>query len=103
MQFRLLYSGRLLGASRTNTRASLKQEIRLEFHPQLKRLWTTNPSLSKLAQTRATNWVQSHPGAVKRELRPHLAPGEAERWTEEELAMLGLRWIAETWERDSRG
>lgn len=39
MQFRLIYSGRLLGASRNNTRASHKHEIRRKLHPQLRRLW----------------------------------------------------------------
>ena len=34
------------GASRTNTRSNLKHEIRREFHPQLRRLWQTNKSLS---------------------------------------------------------
>jgi hypothetical protein len=51
-------------AESLKTRASLKHEIRLEFHPQLKRLWGTNPGLSKLARTRATNWAQAHPGAA---------------------------------------
>lgn len=45
MEFRLVYSGRVLGASRTNTRASLKHEIRQSFHPQLRRLWETNENL----------------------------------------------------------
>jgi len=48
MEFRLLYSGRILGASRNDTRASLKHQIRREFHPQLRRLWETNVSLRRL-------------------------------------------------------
>ena len=38
MQFRLLYSGRLLGASRNSTRAEHKAQIRNELSPQLERL-----------------------------------------------------------------
>jgi hypothetical protein len=103
VQFRLLYSGSLLGAGKSDTRASLKHEIRLEFHPQLKRLWATNQSLLDLAQFRARSLEEAHPGAAQKELRPNLSPGEAERWTEGELAMLGLRWVAEKWERCGRG
>ncbi|MGB7553918.1 MAG: hypothetical protein WBM04_06070 [Candidatus Korobacteraceae bacterium] len=50
MEFRLLYVGRVLGASRTNTRADLKHEIRREFHPQLRRLWQTNPNLREMTK-----------------------------------------------------
>lgn len=49
MEFRLLYSGRLLGASKSNTRATLKHSIRREFHPQLQRLWRTHPLLIEYA------------------------------------------------------
>jgi hypothetical protein len=103
MQFRLLYSGQLLGAGRSDTRASLKHKIRLELHPQLKRLWATNTSLSDLAQIWAKRWIKAHPGAAHQELRPHLAQGEGENWKSEELAMLGRRWIAEKWARQGRG
>ena len=46
MEFRLTYEGLLLGASRTDTRASHKHQIRRVFHPQLKRLWEITPHLS---------------------------------------------------------
>jgi hypothetical protein len=49
MQFRLTYEGCLLGASRDNTRASHKHEIRMKLHPQLKRLWATHQWLAQLA------------------------------------------------------
>ncbi|MEZ5708367.1 MAG: hypothetical protein R3E02_03135 [Blastomonas sp.] len=39
MRFRLTYAGPLLGASKTNPRASHKRDIRMAFHPQLKHLW----------------------------------------------------------------
>jgi len=103
VQFRLLYSGQLLGAGRSDTRASLKHEIRLEFHPQLKRLWATNRSLLSMAQFRAQNWAEAHPGTPREELRPNITEGEAELWIQEELATLGRRWIAEKWERCGRG
>jgi hypothetical protein len=103
VQFRLLYSGQLLGAGKSDTRASLKHEIRLELHPQLKRLWATNRSLLAMAQFRASSWSEAHPGAAHKELRPNLRENEPERWMQEELAMLGRRWIAEKWERCGRG
>ena len=43
MQFRLTYEGKLLGASRSNTRAAHKHDIRKVFHKQLKRLWEIAP------------------------------------------------------------
>jgi hypothetical protein len=45
MEFRLIYDGQLLGASRNNTRSEHKHEIRRVFHRQLKKLWTVTPSL----------------------------------------------------------
>jgi hypothetical protein len=51
VEFRLVYSGRLLGASRNDTRATHKHFIRREFHPQLARLWRTKPLLSELAES----------------------------------------------------
>ena len=45
VDFRLPYTGELLGASRTNTRAGHKHGIRRAFHPQMRRLWQTNSNL----------------------------------------------------------
>src|SRR5579863_3688379 len=60
VEFRLVYSGRLLGASRTDTRASLKHEIRREFHPQLRRLWKTNLPLIGLVRKTGVVAQQKH-------------------------------------------
>lgn len=46
MEFRLTYDGLLLGASRSDTRAQHKHEIRKALHPQIKRLWQIVPQLS---------------------------------------------------------
>lgn len=45
MRFRLLYEGRLLGATQRNPRSEHKHEIRRRFHSQLKKLWKDNPYL----------------------------------------------------------
>jgi hypothetical protein len=45
VKFTLTYEGPLRGASRDNKRAKHKHEIRKKFHPQLKHLWATTPSL----------------------------------------------------------
>lgn len=50
VEFRLLYSGRVLGASRYDTRPILKHKIRKQFHPQLERLWKTNYNLRQFCQ-----------------------------------------------------
>jgi hypothetical protein len=44
LEFRLTYEGILLGASRSDTRAKHKQEIRKVFHAQLKRFWEIHPA-----------------------------------------------------------
>lgn len=61
VQFRLLYSGNLLGASRNDTRASLKHQIRQELSPQLKRLWETNLHLQRFSRAHARFWHENHP------------------------------------------
>jgi hypothetical protein len=40
MEFTLVYEGPLLGASRADTRASHKHDVRKQFHPQLRELWS---------------------------------------------------------------
>ncbi len=47
MQFRLTYAGVLLGASRSNTRANHKHDLRKHFHKQLARLWRQSALLSE--------------------------------------------------------
>jgi hypothetical protein len=63
MEFRLTYEGELLAASKGNTRAPHKHEIRKKFHRQLLRLWQTHPYLKDA--------FQSHPftGRVQPEKR----------------------------------
>jgi hypothetical protein len=46
MEFRLVYNGRLLGASRSDPRSAHKHDIRKAFHSQLKTLWNRNPNLN---------------------------------------------------------
>lgn len=57
LEFRLLYQGQLLGASRSNTRADHKHHLRKEFHKQLKVLWKTK---SPLKERRSRNLVELH-------------------------------------------
>lgn len=49
VEFRLIYDGLLLGASRTDTRSQHKHDIRRYFHRQLKRLWQTSRPLQNLS------------------------------------------------------
>jgi hypothetical protein len=51
MEFRLTYEGVLLGASKNNTRAAHKHEIRRVFHKQLKRLFELHPAFSTVRPT----------------------------------------------------
>jgi hypothetical protein len=94
MQFRLLYSGRLLGASRNDTRASLKHEIRCEISPQLKRLWESQPNLRKACFFQSAGWTQKHPEDDQR-VRS-LATGEE---VNAARVAYGLRYMGEKWNR----
>jgi hypothetical protein len=45
LEFRLVYAGQLLGASRGDTRSAHKHDIRRVFHDQLKTLWDVSPNI----------------------------------------------------------
>lgn len=47
MEFRLTYEGILYGASRSNTRAKHKHEVRKVFHKQLRRLMEQHPAFER--------------------------------------------------------
>src|SRR5271170_6654133 len=61
MQFRLIYSGRLLGATNYKTRADHKAQIRAEFSPQLERLISTKPMLRRSLYREGFGWFRDHP------------------------------------------
>lgn len=90
MEFRLLYSGELKGASRNNTRPDMKHDIRRSFHPQLRRLWNTNRSLGQLAANRNVKiWMDKHPEI------------EGYRLADKDLRrQAGLETISYNWERN---
>jgi len=92
VQFRLLYTGRLLGASRNDTRAALKHEIRREFHPQLRRLWETNASLAHFARSYLHRWLENHP-----------EDKITFNGSSEQRVYFGLRHLAEKWSLAGRG
>jgi hypothetical protein len=75
VEFRLLYTGELP----PNGSAAEKQRVRSYFHPQLKKLWSLNPSLLDYAATRG-----------------QISPAQAEKPTEnvDELAVLGMEYLA---------
>jgi len=96
MRFRLLYDGRLLGASRSDTRAPHKHEIRRELSPQLKRLWETDPNLFQVLRTMGNYWLSDHP--EDKETLPSTDDG-----VRQSLREFGLRYWAHKWERGSHG
>lgn len=58
IEFRLLYVGDLPPSSNHNRRPKEKHEIRRQFHPQLRRLWTTQSNLTQLASNK---YIESFP------------------------------------------
>jgi len=99
VEFRLLYSGQLLGASRNDTRASLKHEIRREFHPQLRRLWASNDSLKDMARYMCNYWWPKHPSDEEELRRQGYSEQNPKAWTDAEIQHFGLCHLAEEWER----
>jgi hypothetical protein len=88
VEFRLLYSGRLLGASRSNTRADMKHSLRRQFHPQLRRLWATAHGLDQLSRHQDLSlWVAKHPGV------------DLQKFTDAQFRQAGVETISYRWSR----
>lgn len=89
MEFRLLYSGKLLGANRESPRPEVKHALRREFHPQLRRLWNCNPSLDQFSRcVQLQPWVEKHPGV------------NLQAFTNDDFRRIGLETMSYRWERN---
>ena len=88
MQFRLLYSGELLGASKNNTRAEMKHAVRRQFHPQLRRLWKANSGIRQSLATQVEYLVHPNPLRLRKQSK-----------STDELIEIGINRIADKWER----
>ena len=87
VEFRLLYSGDLpASGNRTRGRGEDKHRIRRVLHPQLRRLWTINTNLRKLA-------VKTKKGAWHIDIGNSLVPTENQRFEN------GIRTIGKNWNR----
>jgi hypothetical protein len=99
MEFRLIYIGRVLAASRNDTRAALKHEIRREFHPQLRRLWQVNHSLRRVTKfTGIEHYDANNPRDFTLE---NLGKPPDVEDAEDFYLSLGAEVIAKRWERNS--
>lgn len=86
IRFRLLYSGPLLGASKSDTRSAHKHEIRKHFSPQLKRLWGNKDPLCY--------WLQANGSQAR------LAKGESSGYSAEDMEICriaGIEAVANKW------
>lgn len=90
VEFRLVYSGRLLGASRGDTRAEMKHAMRREFHPQLRRLWEINSSLKEM--TKRLGWSNLSTDSAS---LPEFPDEDVPEWNR-----LGLELMAKKWSRN---
>jgi hypothetical protein len=66
MEFRLTYEGILLGASKNNTRAKRKHEIRKVFHKQLQRLMWMHPAFEQYHADKLTHLPEDDPARAER-------------------------------------
>ena len=98
MEFRLLYSGRLLGASRDKTRAEHKHAIRCELSPQIRRLVESKFNLYQACYRYGFKWFENHP--EDRDSVDGGMPHDVQR-----RLMYGffLRHMAEKWQRGGHG
>lgn len=95
VEFRLLYSGRLLGSSDVKTRANIKHEIRRQFHPQLKRLWSINPAIRHMTDVLGVAYIAGDPQRWK----PPAQPTTIEMMSQLRLEAC-LHYLAEQWQRN---
>jgi hypothetical protein len=97
VEFRLLYGGRLLGASRNDTRAKMKHELRREFHPQLRQLWASNRNLDEYARHQC-GWYTSK---IAQENSSYtVAQNKLQSMTNEDFRKIGIEGISHRWERN---
>jgi hypothetical protein len=106
VEFRLLYSGRLLGASRVDTRPQMKHAVRRELHPQLKRLWKTHTNLRLFPENYVKAMaVEKHFPVEQPDGSFNTVPGwddwykEFKTKTEEQRFADGIEIIQKQWER----
>jgi hypothetical protein len=64
MHFHLTYEGVLYGASRNQTRATHKHEVRKVFHEQLKRLWEISPPTQGRRRRQRTGRLRREAGSL---------------------------------------
>jgi hypothetical protein len=84
VEFRLIYTGELLGSGGANSRPKEKHAIRRSLHPQLRRLWNMNINLRGLAIIQ---------GNLARTEMPKEIPNEQAQYE------LGLKTIGNKWSR----
>lgn len=82
VEFRLLYQGELLPSGNNNKRSPEKHEIRRNFHPQLKRLWSVKRGLLELAANRGIQAAATLDDSQKSQ----------ESWAEVGFAAMGRNW-----------
>ena len=102
VQFRLLYSGRVLGSSRSGSdRTALKHEIRRTFHPQLRRLWKTNHNLRDIQFLEYHNhFFKGLEKLTSEESSKALKEYEiAKKQNAESMIQLGQELMAKRWNR----
>ncbi len=88
MQFKLLYTGQLLGASRNNSRFSHKHDIRKALSPQLSQLWRNPGVLRELAMDIGRPKVNQNAGLGEKEFL-------------DQAYQIGVETIANNWLQNS--
>jgi hypothetical protein len=99
MQFRLLYSGRLLGAGRNNPRADHKAQIRGEFSPQIERLIATKPLLRRSCCRTGWKWFDANPDDRNTLVAYH----DDEEKYRSAMFDFWVKYMADKWRRGNQG
>jgi hypothetical protein len=90
LEFRLLYSGRVLGANKKNTRPEAKHALRREFHQQLRQLWASNKNLDEFARHHCAPWFNKYPDQ---------RTVASNSWTNDQFRQIGIESISDNWQR----
>jgi hypothetical protein len=100
VEFRLLYSGKLLGASKVNTRGAHKHDIRRKFHPQLRRLWQTSSAIHGMAELIGVNYILSHVDKYPAHAEPFMPAGDAAAAATLRRRQAAVTALGEQWSRN---
>ena len=100
VEFRLLYSGKLQGASKQDTRATHKHDIRRKLHPQLRRLWQTNSAIHWMSEIIGVHHILANATRYPGSTEPFTPGGAAAEVASRRRRGAAIDFLGEKWSRN---